>query len=69
MGYFFRNPKTEKGLAGITATEFDNLYVEKLNDTDTWNSYGFVGGPCYDTAWAVALALNTTIQNMTDAGK
>ncbi|KAL5007636.1 hypothetical protein ScPMuIL_016442 [Solemya velum] len=68
MGYFFRNPKTEKGLAGITATEFDNLYVEKLNDTDTWNSYGFVGGPCYDTAWAVALALNTTIQNMTDAG-
>lgn len=61
------NPAAEKGVAGLNVEEFLNLYYEQSNYT---KPYGWeYAGPVYDAVWALALALNSTVQKMMQNGK
>jgi hypothetical protein len=69
FGSFKRNPNTDqRGVAGLTAGEFDDQYHEYINHSSTYTSYEYVAAPCYDSVWLAALVFNNTINVMAEQG-
>lgn len=63
----YLNPKEEAGVAGLTAAEFQRAYYNK---TDNQVFFGDIKASLsYDCTWAIALALNDTLTNLTREGK
>lgn len=65
-GHFFLNPKEKRGIAGLTASEFMDIFNERRNGETS--QHDFVAGPSYDSIWSLALALNNTMDLMRKKG-
>ncbi|XP_053374078.1 gamma-aminobutyric acid type B receptor subunit 1-like [Mercenaria mercenaria] len=63
-----RNPTDEKGIANITANEFDDAYFSHPEYNMDTNNFDFIAPQCYDTMWVAAAALDCTVQNMQKLG-
>ncbi|XP_045169675.1 gamma-aminobutyric acid type B receptor subunit 1-like [Mercenaria mercenaria] len=63
-GAVFMNPVEEKGIAGITATEFEMTYFNHPTYNPEWASTDAVAPLCYDHIWVAALALECALQSI-----
>ena len=68
-GIYFKNQKEEKGMAGMTVSEFDERYRGRSDYTPDFQIYEFLANPTYDVVWASALALNCTVRVLKERGK
>ncbi|XP_064613866.1 uncharacterized protein LOC135477596 [Liolophura sinensis] len=60
----YLNPKEEAGVAGLTASEFQRAYYNKTNHQVFFGD--IKASLSYDCTWAIALALNDTLTNLTN---
>ncbi|XP_053374076.1 gamma-aminobutyric acid type B receptor subunit 2-like [Mercenaria mercenaria] len=64
----YKNPKEERGIANMTASEFEHRFYNYHAYDRKYESYNFVAHTCYDTIWVVALALDCTVREMDQRG-
>ena len=64
-GFFYKNFKIERGLANLTVPEFYDQYYQEESYRPDLVGFEFICPMCYDSIWAIALALqcaNNTLQ-------
>lgn len=67
IGNYEYNPKTGKGANNLTYQEWDHLYSVYTNFTELKGH--FARTYCYDSLWAVAVALDNARKGMIELGK
>ncbi|XP_060600012.1 gamma-aminobutyric acid type B receptor subunit 1-like [Ruditapes philippinarum] len=67
-GPVYQNPIEERGVANLTAKEFDALYHSHSTYLPAYKSNDFVAHQCYDNIWVSAIAFNCTIKRMAEIG-
>ncbi|XP_045167680.2 gamma-aminobutyric acid type B receptor subunit 1-like [Mercenaria mercenaria] len=67
-GPVYQNPTEERGIANLTAKEFDYLYHHHETYTPEMKQNDFVAHQCYDNIWVSAMALNCTVQRLEEIG-
>ncbi|XP_045169714.2 gamma-aminobutyric acid type B receptor subunit 1-like [Mercenaria mercenaria] len=65
----YSNPIEERGVANLTVSEFLKLYREHPTYSPSLEDNMFLTPWCYDHIWAAALALNCTVQTLSDNGQ
>lgn len=66
-GPVYLNPVEEKGIADLTSSEYLEEFIARTNNEELFATN--MAPPGYDTAWAVALALNATMQRLARQGE
>ena len=66
-GLIYLNPALERGVAGKTSVEWQDEYLRRINHTLLRGSVMATQG--YDSVYCIALALNTTMNNLRELGK
>ena len=68
-GFFYKNFKLERGLANLTVPEFYDLYYQEESYRPELVGFEFICPMCYDSIWAIALALQCANNTLQDIGK
>ncbi|KAL4221901.1 G-protein coupled GABA receptor [Mactra antiquata] len=67
-GPVYKNPVEERGLANITAQEFDERYFNYPTYNPASKNYDFYAHQCYDHIWVAAKTLNCSITKIHEQG-
>ena len=69
--FFFSNINVDqRGIANITVSEYTEIYRQDENyQMEFVSTYEYVSPNCYDSMWAIALALNCTDTALKESGK
>lgn len=68
-GFFYKNFKIQRGLANITVPEFEEMYYQEESYRPEQKGFEFICPMCYDSIWAIALALKCANDTLQEIGK